>query len=32
MNKVVSSLNNRYLVAAVCGLFVLSMVKRLAGR
>lgn len=32
MNSVVSFLNNKYLVAAVCGLFVLSMVKRFAGR
>lgn len=32
MNSVVNALNNKFLVAAVCGLFVLSIVKRFAGR
>jgi hypothetical protein len=32
MNSVISFLNNKYLVAAVCGLFVLSMVRKFAGR
>jgi hypothetical protein len=32
MDRVISALNNKYLVAAVCGLFVLSMVRKFAGR
>lgn len=32
MNKVVSALNNRYLIAIVVGLFVLSVVKSFARR
>jgi hypothetical protein len=32
MNRVVNSLNNRYLVAVVCGLFVLGIVRRFTGR
>lgn len=32
MNKVVNLLNNRYLVAAIAGLFVLGFVKRIASR
>lgn len=32
MNKVVRTLNNPLLVAAVTGLFVLGFVKRVAGR
>ncbi len=32
MNKVIGFLNNRYLVAVVCGLFVLGVVKKFAGR
>ena len=32
MNKLVNLLNNRYLLAAIAGLFVLGFVKRVAGR
>lgn len=32
MNKVVSTLNNPYLVAAVTGLFVFGFVRRFVGR
>ena len=32
MDRVVTFLNNKYLVAALVGLFVLGFVKRLAGR
>jgi hypothetical protein len=32
MDRVITFLNNRYLVAALVGLFVLGFVKRLAGR
>lgn len=32
MDKVVTFLNNRYLIAIVVGLFVLAVVKRIAGR
>lgn len=32
MNKVVNTLNNRYLVAIVVGLFVLSVVRSFAKR
>jgi hypothetical protein len=32
MNRVVNALNNKFLVAVVCGLFVLGMVRRFAGR
>lgn len=32
MNRIVSALNNRYLLAVVAGLFVLGFVKRIAGR
>lgn len=32
MEKIVKTLNNRYLIAAVVGLFVLSTVKMIAGR
>lgn len=32
MDRVVSFLNNRYLIAVIAGLFVLGFVKRLAGR
>jgi hypothetical protein len=32
MDRVISALNNRYLVAVVCGLFVLGIAKRFAGR
>lgn len=32
MDRVLSFLNNRYLVAAVTALFVLGLVKRFAGR
>jgi hypothetical protein len=32
MNKVVNFLNNRYFVAAVVLLFLLSFVRRFAGR
>jgi hypothetical protein len=32
MDRVIRALNNRYLVAVVCGLFVLGIVKRFAGR
>lgn len=32
MDRIVTFLNNRYLVAVLVGLFVLGFVKRLAGR
>jgi len=32
MNKIVNALNNRYLLAAIAGLFVLGFVKRIAAR
>lgn len=32
MDRVVSFLNNRYLVAVLVGLFLLGMVRRFAGR
>jgi len=32
MDRVIAALNNKYLVATVCGLFVLGIVKRFAGR
>lgn len=32
MNTVIGFLNNKYLVACVCGLFVLGMVRKFAGR
>lgn len=32
MNRVVNALNNKYLIAAIAGLFVLGFVKRIAGR
>jgi hypothetical protein len=32
MNSVISFLNNKYLVAVVVGLFVLSMARKFAGR
>lgn len=32
MDKIVSFLNNKYLVAVLVGLFVLGFVKKLAGR
>ena len=32
MDRVIGALNNKYLVAVVCGLFVLGFVKKLAGR
>jgi hypothetical protein len=32
MNRVITALNNKYLVAAVCGLFVLSVARKFAGR
>lgn len=32
MNTLVNKLNNKYLIAVVCGLFVLGFVKRIAGR
>lgn len=32
MNRIVTALNNRYLLAAIAGLFVLGFVKRIAGR
>lgn len=32
MDRVIGFLNNKYLIAAVVGLFVLSLVKRIAGR
>jgi hypothetical protein len=32
MNRLVTALNNRYLLAAIAGLFVLGFVKRIAGR
>lgn len=32
MNKVVNTLNNRYLIAVVVGLFVLSVIKSFARR
>jgi hypothetical protein len=32
MDAIISKLNNRYLVAIVVGLFLLSVVRRFAGR
>lgn len=32
MNRLVTALNNRYLLAAIAGLFVLGIVRRFAGR
>lgn len=32
MDRVISFLNNRYLVAVIVGLFLLGMVRRFAGR
>lgn len=32
MNRVLNALNNKWLVAAVTGLFVLGFVKRFTGR
>jgi hypothetical protein len=32
MDRIVSFLNNRYLIAVIAGLFVLGFVKRIAGR
>lgn len=32
MDRIVSALNNRYLIAAIAGLFVLGFAKRIAGR
>lgn len=32
MDRIVNAFNNKYLVAVVCGLFVLGIVKRIAGR
>ncbi len=32
MDRVIGFLNNKYLVAIVVGLFVLSVVRRFAGR
>lgn len=32
MDRVVTFLNNRYLVAIIVGLFVLGVVRRFAGR
>lgn len=32
MDKVVSFLNNKYLVAVLVGLFLIGIVKRFAGR
>lgn len=32
MNKVVTTLNNRYLIAAVTGLFVLGLITKFAKR
>jgi hypothetical protein len=32
MDRVVNFLNNKYLVAALVGLFVLGFVRRLSGR
>jgi hypothetical protein len=32
MQKIVNALNNRYLLAAIAGLFVLGFAKRLTGR
>lgn len=32
MNRVVSALNNKYLLAVIAGLFVLGFAKRIAGR
>lgn len=32
MDRLVSALNNRYLLAVIAGLFVLGFVKRIAGR
>lgn len=32
MSGIVNKLNNRYLVAVVCGLFLLGVVRRFVGR
>lgn len=32
MDRVISFLNNRYLVAVIAGLFILGFVRRFAGR
>lgn len=32
MDKIISFLNNKYLVAALVGLFLLGFVRRFAGR
>lgn len=32
MNKVIGTLNNRYLIAVVTGLFVLGFARRFVGR
>jgi hypothetical protein len=32
MNKVINALNNRYLIAVVVGLFVLSVIKSFSRR
>ena len=32
MDKIVSTLNNRYLIAAMVGLFVLGFARRFVGR
>lgn len=32
MNRLVSALNNRYLLAVIAGLFVFGFVRRIAGR
>jgi hypothetical protein len=32
MGSIVNKLNNRYLVALVCGLFVLGIARRFIGR
>jgi hypothetical protein len=32
MDRVISALNNKFLIAAVTALFVLGFVKRVAGR
>jgi hypothetical protein len=32
MNKIINSLNNRYLIAVVVGLFLLSIVKSFSRR
>jgi hypothetical protein len=32
MDRIVNALNNKYLLAAIAGLFVLGFVKRIAGR